>query len=68
MLNINNRLHTSNKNHVYKERKEITHARIGERNKHQYIQKISTMYVNNNHKTYGTRINVSNVEKRKRYK
>ena len=50
--NRNNRLHTSNKNHMYKERKEITHARIGERNIHQHIKKISTMYVNNGHKTY----------------
>ena len=32
--NINNRLHTSKKNHVYKERKETTHARVGERNIH----------------------------------
>ena len=42
---------TSNKNHVYKERKETTHARVGERNIHQHIKKISTMYVNNGHKT-----------------
>ena len=66
--NRNNRLHTSSKNHVYKERKETTHARIGERNIHQHIKKISTMYVNNGHKTQGTRINVSKAEKRKRYK
>ena len=52
MWNRNNRLHTSNKNHVYKERKETTHARVGERNIHQYIKKISTMYVNNGHKTH----------------
>ena len=49
--NRNNRLHASNKNHVYKERKEITYARIGERNIHQHIEKISTMYVTNGHKT-----------------
>ena len=66
--NQNNRLHTSNKNHVYKERKETTHVWVGERNIHQHIEKISTMYVNNGHKTQGTRINVSKVEKRKRYK
>ena len=52
MRNKNNRLHTSNnKKHVYKERKETTHARIGERSIHQHIKKISTMYVNNGHKT-----------------
>ena len=50
--NINNRLHTSNKNHVYKEIKETTHVRIGERNIHQHIKKIRTMYVNNGHKTH----------------
>ena len=49
--NRNSRLHTSNKNHVYKEKKETTHARIGERNIDQHIEKISTMYVNNGHKT-----------------
>ena len=53
---------------MYKERKETTHARIGESNIHQHIKKISTIYVNNGHKTQGTRINVSKVEKRKRYK
>ena len=29
--NRNNKLHTSNKKHVHKERKETTHVRIGER-------------------------------------
>ena len=53
---------------MYKERKETTHARIGERNIHQYIKKISTMYINNGHKAQGTRINESKIEKRKRYK
>ena len=48
---------------MYKERKETTHVRIGERNIHEHIKKISTMYVNNGHKTYGTRINVSQIEK-----
>ena len=65
--NKNNRLHTSNKKHVHKERKETTHVRIGERNIHQHIKKISTMYVNNGHKTNVQRINVSKIEKRKRY-
>ena len=50
--NRNNRLHTSNKKHVNKERKETTHVRIGERNIHQHIEKISIMYVNNGHKTH----------------
>ena len=37
---------------MYKDRKEITHVRIGEKkNIHQHIKKISTMYVNNCHKT-----------------
>ena len=37
---------------MYKERKETTHARINERNIHHHIKKISTMYVNNGHKTH----------------
>ena len=53
---------------MYKERKETTHVRVGERNIHQHIKKISTMYVNNGHKTHVQDINVSKVEKRKRYK
>ena len=35
--NRNNRLHTSNKKHVHKERKETTHVRAGEKNIHQQI-------------------------------
>ena len=50
--NRNKRLHTSNKKHVHKKRKETTHVRVGERNIHQHIKKISTMYVNNGHKTH----------------
>ena len=53
---------------MHKERKETTHVRVGERYIHQHIKKISTMYVNNGHKTHGQDINVSKVEKRKRYK
>ena len=49
--NRNNRLHTCNKKHVYKERKETTYVKVGERNIHQHIKKISTIYVNNGHKT-----------------
>ena len=52
---------------MYKERKEITHARIGERNIHQHIKKISTMYVKNSHKTHVQEKNVSKIEKRKIY-
>ena len=38
--NKNNRLHTSNKKHVYKDRKETTHVRVGERkNMHLHIEK-----------------------------
>ena len=33
-------------------RKETTHVRVYERNIHQHIKKISTMYVNNGHKTH----------------
>ena len=47
---------------MHKERKETTHVRVGERNIHQHIknQKWS--------QDPCTRINVSKVEKRKRYK
>ena len=51
---------------MYKEKKETTHVRVGERNIHQHIKKISTMYVNNGHKTYVQDINVSKKEKRKK--
>ena len=50
--NRNYRLHISNKKHVYKERKETTHVRVGKRNIHQHIKKISTMYINNGYKTH----------------
>ena len=53
---------------MHKERKETTHLRVGERNIHQHIKKISTMYVNNGNKTHIQDINISKVEKRKRYK
>ena len=44
--NINSRLHTINKKHVYKERKETIHERVGERKTYININKeISTMYV-----------------------
>ena len=50
--NGNIRLHTCNMKHVHKERKEITHVRVGERNIHQQIKKISTMYVKSCQKTH----------------
>ena len=53
---------------MHKERKETTHVRVGERNILQHIKKISTMYVNNGHKTHVQDINVSKKEKRKRFK
>ena len=43
------------KKHVYQERKETTYEKVGEKNIHQHIKKIITMYVNNGHKTQGTR-------------
>ena len=40
------KLHTINKKHVYKGRKETTHERVGERKTYNNIKKeISTMYV-----------------------
>ena len=54
--------------HVHKERKETTHVRVGERNIYQHIKNISTMYVNDGHKTYVQYINVSKVKKKNRYK
>ena len=40
------RLHTSDKKHVYKGRKETTHEKVGERKTYINIKKeISTMYV-----------------------
>ena len=44
--NRNNRLHTIYKKHVYKDRKETTHIRVGERNIHQHIKKKRYKYVN----------------------
>ena len=36
---------------MYKDRKETTHVKVSEEDIHQNIKKISTMYVNNGHKT-----------------
>ena len=49
--NRNNRLHTRNKRHVHKERKETTHVRVGE--KHTSIYKEYKYNVcQNGHKTH----------------
>ena len=53
---------------MQKQKKETTYVKVGERNIHKQIKKICTMYVNNGHKNYVQDINVSKVEKRKRYK
>ena len=37
LWNRNNRLHTSNKKHVFKDRKETTHLKVGEENIHHHI-------------------------------
>ena len=44
--NRNNRLHTSNKKHVWRDRKETTHVEVGEEDIQQHIKKISSMYAN----------------------
>ena len=36
---------------MYKDRKETTHVKVGEEDIHHHIKKISTIYVNNGHKT-----------------
>ena len=63
--NRNNRLHTNNKKHVYKQRKETTHERVGKRKT--YInnieEKISTMYV---HKWSQDLMYKNNVSKKER--
>ena len=43
MWNRDNRLHTSNKKHVHKERKETTHVRVGEKDIHHH------KYIKNKH-------------------
>ena len=63
-------VHTNNKKHVYKERKETTHERVGERKT--YInnieEKISIMYVYKWSQDLMYKNNVSKEEKkRKRY-
>ena len=47
----NNRLHTIYKKLVYKDRKETTHIRVGERNIHQHIKKKKYNACKYGHKT-----------------
>ena len=54
--NRNNRLHTSNKKHVHKERKETTHVKVGEEKIHHhhiyiYISKMRHNVCKHGHKT-----------------
>ena len=63
-------MHTNNKKHVYKERKETTHERVGERET--YInnieEKISTMYVYKWSQDLMYKNNVSKKEKKRKEK
>ena len=62
------RLHTNNKKHMYKGRKEITHERVGERKTYINIKKeISTMYVYKWSKDLMYKNKVSKKERKKRY-
>ena len=51
---------------MYKERKETTHVRVGEKHTSIYKKYKYNVY-QNGHKTHVQDINVSKVEKRKRY-
>ena len=64
--NRNNRLHTSNKKHMYKERKETTHEGVSERKTYININrsKVQCMSING-HKTSCTRIMYLKRKKRK---
>ena len=64
--NRNRRLHTINKKHVRKERKEITHVKIGEITYiNIYKPNISTMYVKWPQDQY-TKDNVSKIERKEK--
>ena len=70
MWNRNIRLHTINKKHVYKERKETTHGEIGKITYvniyiHIYKPNISTMYVKWSQEQC-TRDNVSKIERKEK--
>ena len=63
-------MHTNNKKHVYKERKEITHERVGERKKNvhqQYIRENVQCMSINGHKTSCTRTIYLRKKEKKRY-
>ena len=63
--NRNNRLYTNNKKHVYKERKETIHERVGERKTYINIKKvISTMYVYKWSQDHMYKNNVSKKERK----
>ena len=62
----NNRLHTNNKKHVYKERKETTHERVGETYINNIYEKISTMYVYKWSQDLMYKNNVSNKERKEK--
>ena len=67
--NRNNRLHTNNKKHVYKERKETTHERVSERKTSTTIYKrkqVQCMSING-HKTSCTRTMYLRKKEKKRY-
>ena len=66
MWNRDNRLHTSNKKHMYKGRKETTHEGVGERKTYININrsKVQRMSING-HKTSCTRIMYLKRNKRK---
>ena len=65
--NRNNRLHTSSKNHVYKERKETTHEGVDDRKTYSNIKKeISTMHVYKWSQDLMYKSNVSYKEKKRK--
>ena len=67
MWNRNNRLHTLNKKHVYKERKETTHREIGERTYiKKYINQILVQCMSSGHKTNIQRNKVSKIERKEK--
>ena len=53
---------------MHKERKETTHVRIGERNIHQNIKKISTMYVKKKKMVTRPKVQEQCIYKRKKRK
>ena len=71
VLNRNNRLHTINKKHVYKERKETTHERVSERKTYINIieeKKKNIMYVYKWSQDLMYKNNVSKKERKEKKK